>query len=66
MVGEIVGNYEWPQAPYGLHHTRPVRWLGDMPRSDLVRPVHMQDPRVVFGLRDEPGVAAVTSVERST
>jgi hypothetical protein len=27
MVGEIVGNYEWPQAPYGLHHNRPVRWL---------------------------------------
>jgi predicted Mrr-cat superfamily restriction endonuclease len=59
LVGEVVGNYEWrPQAPNELCHTRPVRWLGDMARSDLERPVHLQDPRVVFALRDEPRIAA--------
>lgn len=62
LVGEIVRDYEWwPQAPFGLYHIRRVRWLGDLPRSDLARPVHLQDPRVVFALRDEPRIAAVAS-----
>ena len=66
MVGEVVGTYEWRlQAPNGLHHTRPVRWLGDMPLSELTRPVYLQDPRVVFALRDEPSIAAFASTPTS-
>lgn len=66
LVGEIVGDYEWwPQAPLALHHTRRVRWLGEMPRSDLARPVHLQDPRVVFALRDEPRIAEVATASPS-
>lgn len=62
LLGEVVGSYEWrPQAPNELHHTRPVRWLGDMARSDLERPVHLQDPRVVFALRGEPRIAAIAA-----
>lgn len=59
LLGEITGDYEWrPDAPDGLHHSRSVRWLCAMSRSDLTRPVHLQDPRVVFALRDEPSVSA--------
>jgi hypothetical protein len=62
LVGEVVGDYRWRlKAPDGLHHSRPVRWLGDMARADLARPVHLQDPRMVFALRDEPDVATVAS-----
>ena len=66
LVGEVIGDYEWrPRAPHGLHHTRRVRWLGQLARSALQRPVHLQDPRVVFPLRDEPGVAAVAAAPAS-
>lgn len=59
LIGEIAGGYEWrPAAPRDLRHARPVRWLGTVHRSELARPVHLQDPRVVFALRDEPVVAA--------
>jgi hypothetical protein len=62
LVGEVVGAYVWwPEAPDGLHHSRPVRWMGTISRSDLRRPVHLQDPRAVFALRDEPGIAEAAS-----
>ena len=55
VVAEVAGNYEWRDAaPAGLSHTRPVRWVGEVYRSHLLRPVHLQDPRAVFALRGEP------------
>lgn len=58
LVGEVVGDYEWRrQAPHGLHHARRVHWLGGLPRSVLRRPVNLQDPRLVFPLRDEHAIA---------
>jgi len=60
IVGEIAGGYEWRgESPAQLHHTRPVRWIAEVHRSELVRPVHLQDPRIVFGLRGEPRLAEV-------
>ena len=56
-VGEVQGHYEWlPDAPFGLHHARRVRWITAVHRADLRRPVHLQDPRIVFALRGEPGL----------
>lgn len=56
-VAEVAGEYQWrPDAPHGLAHTRPVRWLTEIRRSDLRRPVYLQDPRIVFPLRDEPAL----------
>jgi hypothetical protein len=54
LTGQVLGDYQWrDDAPLGLSHVRPVRWTGRMHRSDLRRPVHLQDPRIVFGLRGE-------------
>lgn len=54
-VGEVTGEYEWLRAaPLGLHHARRVQWITAVHRSELRRPVHLQDPRSVFALRDEP------------
>ena len=58
LLAEIAGDYEWAdRAPHGLSHSRPVRWIGPMHQAQLLRPVHLQDPRVVFGLRGEPAPA---------
>lgn len=66
LVGEVTGDYLWrPEAPRGLHHTRPVRWVGEVGRSDLAHPVHLQDPRVVFALREEPLLATCHDSERA-
>lgn len=60
-VGIVRSDYQWrDDAPRGLHHTRKAEWVGSMARAQLRRPVYLQDPRVVFPLRDEPGIAAVT------
>ena len=57
-VAQVTGGYQWrTNLEEELRHTRPVSWVGELHRSDLVRPVHLQDPRVVFGLRAEPRVA---------
>lgn len=57
-VGEVMGEYEWrDDALAGLHHSRRVRWITAVHRSDLRRPVHLQDPRTVFALRGEPILA---------
>lgn len=65
LVGDAVGAYRWwDGAPHGLHHARRVRWLGALPRSDLERPVHLQDPRLVFALRGEPRVEAFEAADR--
>lgn len=54
-LGEVEGEYEWlPAAPFDLQHVRRVRWIRTVHRSDLRRPVHLQDPRIVFPLRGEP------------
>jgi hypothetical protein len=54
LTGQVTGAYEWrDDAPLGMSHTRAVRWTGRVHRSALRRPVHLQDPRVVFGLRGE-------------
>lgn len=56
-VAEVAGDYQWrADAPQNLHHTRPVRWITAMHRSELERPVHLQDPRTVFALRGEPAL----------
>ena len=56
-VGVVRSDYEWSDdAPRSLHHARAVEWLGEVPRSALRRPVYLQDPRVVFPLRDEPAL----------
>lgn len=58
-VAEVSGDYEWQaSAPSGLSHTRRVRWNGEVHRSQLARPVHLQDPRIVFALRGEPVLEA--------
>lgn len=60
LVAEVSGGYEWrSDGPAGLRHIRTVRWIGEVHRSQLVRPVHLQDPRLVFALRNEPGLAGV-------
>ena len=60
LLSHLVGGYEWrDDAPHDLRHIRPVRWSGEMHRSQLVRPVHLQDPRLVFALRNEPELANV-------
>jgi hypothetical protein len=54
LTGRVTGAYEWrDDAPLGRSHTRAVRWTGRLHRSAVRRPVHLQDPRVVFGLRGE-------------
>jgi predicted Mrr-cat superfamily restriction endonuclease len=59
-VAEVTGGYEWSHgAANGLCHTRAVRWVGQMHRSRLARPVHLQDPRTVFGLRGETAPSGV-------
>jgi hypothetical protein len=40
-------------------HTRRVRPLGRLERTELTRPAVLQDPQVVFPLYDEPAVAAL-------
>ena len=53
-VGEVTSAYEWwVDAPNALHHARRVRWLGAVARNALARPVYLQDPRLVFPLRNE-------------
>lgn len=60
MAGRVTSDYEWwPEAPNALHHTRRVAWVGPVARSALARPVYLQDPRVVFPLRDEAVLAGV-------
>ena len=59
LLAEIAGDYEWrDDAPDGLQHIRPVRWISQVHRAQLRRPVHLQDPRLVFGLRGEPSLAS--------
>ena len=59
-LGEVIGEYEWREkAPHGLRHSRRVRWITAVHRSDLRRPVHLQDPRAVFPLRGEPVLSDV-------
>lgn len=54
-VGAVEGDYSWsPEAPFDLRHTRRVRWITAVHRAGLRRPVHLQDPRIVFPLRGEP------------
>lgn len=61
-VALVAGDYEWlPSAPHGLHHVRAVRWVSTVHRTDLRRPVHLQDPRIVFPLRGEPVLSAIAS-----
>ena len=58
-VGIVRSGYEWrDDAPGSLHHTRAVEWAGMVPKGSLARPVFLQDPRVVFPLRDEPALGA--------
>lgn len=59
-LGTVRSGYQWrSDAPRALHHTLDVEWIGSVPRAHLRRPMYLQDPRVVFPLRDEPGLAAV-------
>ena len=56
-VGTVRSGYQWRNdAPRSLHHSLDVGWVGTTPRGSLRRPVFLQDPRVVFPLRDEPGL----------
>jgi len=55
LVGEVAGDYEWrhlaPLKP--VHHVRPARWRGFVPRAALRDPSALQDPSPVFALRGE-------------
>ena len=54
-VGTVSSGYEWRGGqPNELCHARDVRWDAKVHRSELERPVHLQDPRIVFALRNEP------------
>ena len=43
---------------------RTVHWISTMPRAALDRPAALQDPQVVFALRDEPTVSALANPRR--
>jgi hypothetical protein len=67
LIGTVTGVYEHDPnpPPPGLHHTRPVRWIGEHPRSALQRPAALQDPQAVFALYDEADLLAQPPTSRS-
>jgi len=38
-IGQITGDYEYRQLPEDTFHTRPVKWLKTIPRSELPRDI---------------------------
>jgi len=55
-VGVVSGDYAF--GPTGSaevpHHRRPVRWTGRLPRSAVLRPATLQDPRRLFRVDVDP------------
>lgn len=52
-VARVAGEYAHDDGA----HVRPVRWTGELHRTDLRFPAALQDPQDVFELFDEPVVA---------
>jgi hypothetical protein len=59
-VGVVCGDYAYgapgdAELDAGLpHHRRPVRWTGRLPRSAVLRPATLQDPRRLFRVGVSP------------
>jgi hypothetical protein len=55
-VGVVSGDYAYapPGADELPHHRRPVRWTGRLPRSAVLRPATLQDPRRLFRVGVSP------------